>query len=176
MKKLVVALFVATVAVATQAASVKWTIASITDSPSNTAKAGMVAYFMDASTYSAFSALTSDKVAEYVTANYTYTGATTANARTGAISLGPTSGNYSAGDEISGYVVLFDTSDASTAGYYVGTGVVTKTVGASGGNVTLDFGTVASAGGWQTTAVPEPTSGLLMLLGMAGLALRRRRA
>lgn len=26
------------------------------------------------------------------------------------------------------------------------------------------------------TAVPEPTSGLLMLLGMAGLALRRRRA
>ena len=30
---------------------------------------------------------------------------------------------------------------------------------------------------WQTMgAVPEPTSGLLMLLGMAGLALRRRRA
>lgn len=33
-----------------------------------------------------------------------------------------------------------------------------------------------STGGWYTTAVPEPTSGLLMLLGMAGLALRRRRA
>ena len=29
--------------------------------------------------------------------------------------------------------------------------------------------------GWYS-AVPEPTSGLLMLLGMAGLALRRRRA
>ena len=29
---------------------------------------------------------------------------------------------------------------------------------------------------WSTTAVPEPTSGLLMLLGMAGLALKRRRA
>ena len=28
---------------------------------------------------------------------------------------------------------------------------------------------------WSTAAVPEPTSGLL-LLGMAGLALRRRRA
>ena len=34
-----------------------------------------------------------------------------------------------------------------------------------------------SYGGWvSTAAVPEPTSGLLMLLGMAGLALRRRRA
>ena len=29
---------------------------------------------------------------------------------------------------------------------------------------------------WQTMAVPEPTSGLLMLLGMAGLALKRKRA
>ena len=30
--------------------------------------------------------------------------------------------------------------------------------------------------GWATSAIPEPTSGLLLLLGVAGLALKRRRA
>ena len=33
-----------------------------------------------------------------------------------------------------------------------------------------------SAGNFTTAAVPEPTSGLLLLLGMAGLALRRKQA
>ena len=38
----------------------------------------------------------------------------------------------------------------------------------------LTYDSSTAANGWA--AVPEPTSGLLMLLGMAGLALRRRRA
>ena len=44
----------------------------------------------------------------------------------------------------------------------------------------LKFGSQSTAsqaaGAWTSVNVPEPTSGLLMLLGMAGLALRRKRA
>ncbi len=36
--------------------------------------------------------------------------------------------------------------------------------------------TVSAAGGTGGGTIPEPTSGLLMLIGMAGLALRRKRA
>ena len=48
---------------------------------------------------------------------------------------------------------------------------------ASGGVLKFDP-TVGSgaAGAWTTSAVPEPTSGMLFLLGLASLALRRRKA
>lgn len=48
------------------------------------------------------------------------------------------------------------------------------------GAASIAFGNQATAsrasGAWQSAAVPEPTSGLLMLLGIAGLALKRKRA
>jgi len=39
----------------------------------------------------------------------------------------------------------------------------------------IQSGTMSSADVWNTAVVPEPTSGLLLLLGVAGLALRRKR-
>ena len=45
------------------------------------------------------------------------------------------------------------------------------------GTLVENFGVNIAKGDWQTASVtPEPTSGLLLLLGVSGLALRRRRA
>ena len=49
---------------------------------------------------------------------------------------------------------------------------------AAAGTADVDFDIYVTNGTWdyKANAVPEPTSGLLLLLGVAGLALRRRRA
>ena len=72
-----------------------------------------------------------------------------------------------------GVVYFYDTLDISTSVY--------TPPATSPGTVALasfsNSGTVAAAGGGGgTTDVPEPTSGLLMLIGIAGLALRRKAA
>ena len=73
----------------------------------------------------------------------------------------------------------------TTAGYEAKSEVVSFTTPGNG-DLAVDFSdgtgfgggftgfSTANAGAW--TAVPEPTSGLLLLLGMAGLALKRKRA
>ena len=86
------------------------------------------------------------------------------------------------GDTVYGAVIYTTTAtfEGKDVDFYIanlGTGTVGSDAGITISALnTYYLGNTAgtATGGWQT--VPEPTSGLLMLLGMAGLALRRKRA
>lgn len=64
------------------------------------------------------------------------------------------------------YIANKATANINTAGTDATISNLAKNLGGTGGTAIT---------GW-TAAVPEPTSGMLLLLGMAGLALRRKRA
>ena len=85
---------------------------------------------------------------------------------------------YGQGD--TAYAVVLYTQTVDEKEYYIGnygTWYFENAVNKSQGNMgKMLNGTSTTALSWATASVPEPTSGLLMLLGMAGLALRRRRA
>ena len=69
-------------------------------------------------------------------------------------------------------------SIANTKFYFTTDEEVTYSINLTSGAGLTSSGTGAwSASSWKaTSAVPEPTSSILLLLGMAGLALRRKRA
>ena len=89
---------------------------------------------------------------------------------TGVLNLGDN------GETVYG-AVLFVLSDAEGKDlwYIENSGSVTTAKSVKSlGNLASKVGGTGAATSW--TAVPEPTSGLLMLLGVAGLALKRKRA
>ena len=85
-----------------------------------------------------------------------------------------------------GFYVVFDSADAAKAGNYIAitkdqNAGLSKSITASAGQVTFIGGNQATfvntASNWskvQGSGVPEPTSGLLLLMGMAALALKRK--
>ena len=184
-------------AVVANAASVSWTStawktpASAEGGFSTTAAKATVSgslYILTEAQYNTFLAAYSDagnmkSVYDYFTTgagkDTTATKTGTSASFTSALTMTSTA---DVGDTVYGAVIYTTTAtfDAKSVDFYIaniGTGTVGSDAGISIGNLnTYYLGNTSgtATGGWQT--VPEPTSGLLMLLGMAGLALKRKRA
>ena len=83
---------------------------------------------------------------------------------------------YNNGDPVDYYSIIFNNADVSNADQYLAHNAEAVATGvSSAGYLGVTLGDQSQTGvAWQS--IPEPTSGLLLLLGVAGLALRRRRA
>ena len=179
MKKLMFMLAAVAMAASVQAASVAWTCTNVKDSTGGAISG--IAYFVNAATLSqgdlsalsgadAFNTALSGMYSWTPTDAGKYTSAAVENA-----TLGLTDGAAS-----QAYLVIIDTATITDSSKYYLTEV--KSFDALGGTETANvkWGSQSTpsqaAGAWTAVGVPEPTSGLLMLVGLAGLALRRRRA
>ena len=174
MKKLLIVAAVALAAAVSQAASVSWSVNNIQSSPAVTVGEGWLVQLYSSSVAFDYSAAKAGTITALNSATSVASGT--------IFRAGDTFGNYSAGDAVNTYAVVFDAATVADAKNYIVSDVLNKSIAASGANLSVSFGNMASTATTNMfrnstwTAVPEPTSGLLMLLGMAGLALKRKRA
>ena len=159
------------------AATVDWSCTKVyTDSET---KASGIAYFVTTATASVDSWASLKNADEFKTAltgSYSWTPGT-AGTYSGSASNAQL--GLSDSTAYTAYIIVFNTAEITDASSYFITGTQDFTTYSGDFSVDVTFGnqkTASTAAAWSTVSVPEPTSGLLMLLGVAGLALRRRRA
>ena len=184
MKKLMIAFTAAAMAVSVNAATVTWGSGTITlPSGTQAGKDAVTAYLFTVTesvynsyaSYSDAAKLSTDIYAAYKGSLGTANATKTSNAK-GVAKLSDDT-DYAAGTY---YAIVLYTATDSGIEYYMGnygmqTVESTMDVELTGlANTLGGAGTTTTA--WSTAAVPEPTSGLLLLLGVAGLALKRKRA
>ena len=181
MKKLIMALVAVAAVTTVNAAAVQWNSGTIS-LPSGAAAKNTVEgalFIVSESVYNTYAAYTdATKLSDDIYAAYKDAIPTaTKTSTTKSVANIKYDGGYSAGDSV--YAILLYTTTEDATDYWMGNyGTVTlaSAQDVSVADLALKMGGTGSATAWSTAAVPEPTSGLLMLLGMAGLALRRRRA
>ena len=182
MKKLSFMFAAVALAASVKAASVSWTCTNVKNNKGEPING--VAYFINAATLSQDDFKKLDSAEKFNNAlgnTYSFTSSDAGKYTHAAVDnavLGLTDASAS-----QAYLVIFDTATITDTSKYYMTEV--KSFDALGGTETqqVKWGSQSTAsqaaGAWANVkpeAVPEPTSGLLMLLGMAGLALRRKRA
>ena len=188
MKRLIIAATVAFAATLTQAATVSWQSGIFTNAglPTGTVCAGMTTAYFYEITENQFTTWGDDMSKVY--AAKADLGDSIANADIKAngkanISSGAATGWANGSSHwvaVIAELVVGSGADAKT--YYFANTMDAK-VGAGDGLTSIsNYGSILHGGTsgtpaqWQTASVPEPTSGLLLLLGVAGLALKRKRA
>ena len=193
MKKLMMAVAIVCAAVATQAGTVTWGnpfgINAINSPGDDGDLFGGKIYLVDGSSESFFAAAAGEGgygaalAAATILANADIDGVTMSNPSTGSFNIEGYLADIAAS---TGAHDLFVTTIDGDGNFYISE-TITDTINDVGATEFIYYHDAAYAGksfaqdggyqgaGWYSS-VPEPTSGLLLLLGVAGLALRRRRA
>lgn len=181
MKKLIIAAAVVCAAAITQAASVYWGGAIGTPDGSDTLPAGTQAalLFSDSTFSGAATKLDNWAVGGAADNGGSVVGLYTMDANDSA--NWAFSATYSKDGSVDGYYAVLVMNAAGDMASYYDAGNISGTTGASSPTdltVNMDWSgsEYLTSGGYTTSVAPEPTSGLLLLLGMAGLALKRKRA
>ena len=175
MKKIITAAALTVIGFALNAATVNWSANAIQSSPDNTVGAGWIVQVFESSVAFDYEKAAAGELTAWAS------GATVAAGTTFRANGSSTLEN---GTSVSLYAVIYDATTIAGAANYIVSDVITVTAAANGAPVNAAFGAMTATtaankflnSSWTATAVPEPTSGLLMLVGIAGLALRRRRA
>ena len=171
MKKLMIALAAIASAVAVQAASVSWDASVSLVDISFEPVEGTLTFFM-----------TSDMSTALPSSPLTIVGGVAEGTVTGTDQASWTAritiSNFDGESQSYYYDYVFTMDTVSHTGYADKDTYLAGLAGEVGTALTLDgnLDLYASPTSQGFTAVPEPTSGLLILLGMAGLALKRKRA